>query len=537
MNTIPKAFNMFFSVCIAALLFTSPIVITSGQTEEFSEDWPMFRLNYNHTGYKEALAPDTNTISWIFNTTTNNRWVVSSPMIVDDYVYIGSDNAKLYKLYLNNGTEVWNYTVREDTTGCAAQFWSSPCVDKENGLVFCHASGVHAVDMETGEQVWHMETNTREFSSPVVHEGVLYVGSYSKILYALDEFTGDIIWYYLAGEYQNGLHVEGTGGAISTTVAIADGVLYGAEQTNYDEGNNYCDYNIFALPLEDPDGNGIIDHDEILWKYEIGEHIPIIDTGIPGDNGDCFSSPSINQELGQVYIGSRDQHMYALSVDPQDDGWDNDGDGISNNEGELIWRFQTDNEVFSSPSIHEGNIFFGSGAYALNDPGSMYCLRESDGGEVWSYQNPTDGFLSSALVADGKVYMGCNDDNLYSFNETDGEIIWEYTAESDANYNSFGSSPSLYKEWVVIGSCNGLVYAFRDEPFEDTADGDDDDDNGFFSDISSGGSALAVFGLFILIFLVLAVFVIRKRGSDWEQEGESVKESELNGENGEPEEW
>ena len=441
---------------------------SSGQERDSSEDWPMFRLDYHHTGSKIGSAPNSDTLEWIFDTETNSRWVVSSPMIVDDYVYVGSDNGYLYKLNVEDGSEVWSYQAG---SGTLAQFWSSPCVDKENNMVLCHASGVHAIDMTTGERIWHFDTNTREFCSPVVHDGVVFVGSYSKIAYALpqEDPNGDqvidedeIIWKYYAGEYQNGNHIEGTGGAISSTMAIVNEMVIGAEQTNFDEGNNYCDYNIFVLPEKDPDDSGIIEHDEIIWKYEIGTHVPIIDTGIPGDNGDCFSSPSVNIDLEQIYIGSRDQYMYAFKLYPEGDGLDNDGDGIWDNEGELVWREQVDNEVFSSPSIHNGNIYFGTGQYNYGgSPGSVYALRETDGAEIWRYQN-SDGFLSSALVADNKVYIGSNDENLYAFFEENGTVKWSYNAQGGSR-NAIGSSPSLYKGRVVVGSCNGMVYSFRED--------------------------------------------------------------------------
>jgi len=525
MISVPRSIALLLFFLFMTSFFAPTLATTAGDgmNDPTSEDWPMFRLNYNHTGYREGDAPDTNNISWIFDTGANSdtRWVVSSPMIVDDYVYIGADDGKLYKLNIGNGTEVWNYTAGD---GCLAQFWSSPFVDVENGIVFCHASGVHAVDMETGERIWHFETLTREFSSPIVYDGRVYVGSYDNHLYCLPELdpnedgtidNSEVIWYYETGEYNNGVRVEGTGGAVSTTVSIVNGVVFGAEQTRYNSGTTYSDYYVFALPMDDPNDNGIIEHDEIIWKYKIGEKVPVMETDIPGEGGESFSSPTVNVDMGQLYIGSRatqdeqESYFYCLSLEKDDDGYDNDLDGIVDNEGVMNWRFRVDNEVYSSPSIHDGNIFFGSGAYALSDPGTMYCLRESDGSEVWSHYNQDEGFLSSALIADGKVYIGCNDDNLYAFNEFDGEVFWAYKAESEREYNAFGSSPTLYKGMIVLGNCNNRVYAFGElnDGAEGDSDGDDDDfeivgQDGFFV---IGGAVAALLGVGV------AVLMIRRR--------------------------
>lgn len=457
---------IFIACALSILTFFFIFYLLEPASGDEAEDWPMFRLDYHHTGYKEGLAPDTNETMWTFDTGTNNRWVVSSPMIVDGYVYIGCENGKLYKLDLSNGTEVWNYTA--DAAGGWAHFWSSPFVDLENDMVFCHADGVHAVNLTTGERIWRFDSAVREFSSPVVHDGVVFVGSYDNCIYALpqvdpngdEEITSDeIIWIYYSGEYQNGNRVEDTGGAVSTTLAIVDGMVLGAEQTQLDSGSSYCDYNAFCLPEVDPDGSGEIEHDEIIWKYEIGEHLPVIDTGVPGEGGDCFSSPSVNVDMGQVYIGSRDMHVYCLALEPQGDLLDNDGDGFFDNEGELIWRSPVDNEVYSSPSYHDGLVYIGSGMYSTSaSPGSVYCFQEDNGNEVWSYPNQ-DGFLSSPLVADDKVFIGSNDHTLYAFNGSSGEVLWSYEAE-ESGENVFGSSPSLYEDMIVIGNCNGRVYSF-----------------------------------------------------------------------------
>jgi len=119
-----------------------------------------------------------------------------------------------------------------------------------------------------------------------------------------------------------------------------------------------------------------------------------------------------------------------------------------------------DNEVYSSASIHDGNIFIGSGMYSTGgSPGSVYCFRETDGFEIWS-DNNEDGFLSSPLVADGKVFIGSNDEYIYAYNESDGQQLWSFRG-TGGGQNAFGSSPSLYSDRIVIGCCNGKVYCFN----------------------------------------------------------------------------
>ena len=58
-------------------------------------------------------------------------------------------------------------------------------------------------------------------SSPTVVGGVVYIGSHSGYLYALDAKTGTELWRYETGETGNG------------SPAIANGIVYAGGTNNY----------------------------------------------------------------------------------------------------------------------------------------------------------------------------------------------------------------------------------------------------------------------------------------------------------------
>ncbi|NIO11826.1 MAG: PQQ-binding-like beta-propeller repeat protein, partial [Deltaproteobacteria bacterium] len=71
--------------------------------------------------------------------------------------------------------------------------------------------------------------------------------------------------------------------------------------------------------------------------------------------------------------------------------------------GDLVWSYTTGHwmhsYVYSSPAVAEGRVYVGS------DNDTVFCLDASDGGLVWCYE--TGGNVgSSPAVADGKVYVG-----------------------------------------------------------------------------------------------------------------------------------
>ena len=59
------------------------------------------------------------------------------------------------------------------------------------------------------------------YSSPAVANGVVYVGSYDKNVYALDAKTGAKLWSYIAG------------GGVYTSPSVANGLVY----VGSDDGN------------------------------------------------------------------------------------------------------------------------------------------------------------------------------------------------------------------------------------------------------------------------------------------------------------
>ena len=73
-----------------------------------------------------------------------------------------------------------------------------------------------------------------------------------------------------------------------------------------------------------------------------------------------------------------------------------------------MWKYTTGNFVWSSPAVANGVVYVGS------DDGNLYTLNASSGALLWQYQA---GCLvrSSPAVANGVVYVGCYDYNVYAF--------------------------------------------------------------------------------------------------------------------------
>jgi outer membrane protein assembly factor BamB len=154
---------------------------------------------------------------------------------------------------------------------------------------------------------------------------------------------------------------------------------------------------------------------------------------VTGTAGGIHSSPAVVN--GIVYIGSNDNHIYALNA----------------STGAVIWTVTTGNAVQSSPAVVGGVAYVGS------EDGKVYALNSTTGSTKWvddlSSLEPS-GFGSSPSVAGGRVYIGGNSGNVYSLDAATGFSYWVFPAGS-----SVESSPTVANGVVFIDGFNGTVYA------------------------------------------------------------------------------
>ncbi len=74
---------------------------------------------------------------------------------------------------------------------------------------------------------------------------------------------------------------------------------------------------------------------------------------------------------------------------------------------ELLWTFEIEEGVYSSPAVLDGFIYVGS------YDNYTYALDASNGNEKWQYE--TGGIISSSpAVSGGMVYIGSWDNNVYA---------------------------------------------------------------------------------------------------------------------------
>lgn len=234
----------------------------------------------------------------------------STPVVVNNIVYIGSGNDYLYALdATNEGATLW-----KAATGGSIN--SSPAV--VNGVVYAGSTdgNLYAFDATTGTLLWTAATGSSIMATPTVANGNVYIGSTDGTFNVFNasgcgSATCSPLWTYA------------TGNQIFSSAAVANGVVY--------VGSN--DDKLYAFNAAGC-GNATCPP---TWTASVGNSL----------NAAINSSPSVAN--GVVYVGSNNGNLYAFNAA-----------GCGSSTCSPIWNYKTGGAVKSSPAIANGYIYFGS---------------------------------------------------------------------------------------------------------------------------------------------------------------------------------
>src|SRR5438309_1152012 len=102
--------EVIFSARPFALVIAAELLLFSCAADPCSAsataDWPMFRGNPSLTGLASGSLENKLTLLWSFKT---EKPVKSSPAIVGNRVYVGSDDGRLYAIDFAKGIKLWDF--------------------------------------------------------------------------------------------------------------------------------------------------------------------------------------------------------------------------------------------------------------------------------------------------------------------------------------------------------------------------------------------------------------------------------------------
>lgn len=294
-------------------------------------------------GYLNAVTGD-GEIRWRGETDMNGRGIHGTPAVADDRAYVGAYDGILYAFGVESGDLDWS-------TELGGSIGSSPLYHEGTVYVsveFPDPEGrMFAVDAETGEVTWeepeHRPTD-HPHSSPAVDPDAGYIvcGSNDGYLYGWSLPDLEFQWRFATDPQGS------TDGEIKGPIATYDGAAFFGS----------WDHSVYRVDMETGEED---------WRFETGDL--------------SMTGPAIDPRRDTVYMGSHDDHLYALDA----------------STGEEEWRFRTGRPLTGCATVAGDRVLTGS------KDGRLYALEGDSGDEVWRVDH--EGWVTSTpRVVDGEIY-------------------------------------------------------------------------------------------------------------------------------------
>ena len=327
--------------------------------------WPMYGYDQERLRFfnGSSLAPPFRRI-WTFHA---GALVEFPPAVAYGRLFFSNNSGVLFAVGARNGKKAWQY----ESNRCVA---ASPAVDDH--VVFetfmnrppCNRSPnasltgeVIAFAVGSGHILWRRTIGPSE-SSPVVIDGLVFVGDWNGRVWALRASTGKTVWATtLHGQVKGGVAVSGN------RVFVGD---YSGR--------------VYALGLRTG---------QVFWATQAQPRL--------GNTGTFYATPAV--AYGRVYAGATDGKMYSFGAA----------------SGKVRWSTSTGGYVYSSAAVWRDRVFAGSYSH------TFYCFDAATGAVLWRFHanGPISG---SPTVIAGRVYFATLKQRTYALDARTGTLVWTF---------------------------------------------------------------------------------------------------------------
>jgi len=262
-----------------------------------------------------------------------------------------------------------------------------------------------------------------------ISEEMAYV-SYGNFVYSLDVASGSVEWSYPS---------EASASVVFyAQPLVTESFIYVGDLANQFHKLNK-DTGAALWTFSEANGYFIgkaAEKDGVVYAPSNDGSLYVID-----ENGDLlwafetehylWAQPLIHDET--IYVGSMDHLIYALSL-----------------AGEERWSVEMKGAIVSAPVISED----GSTLYVSSLGSELVALDTSDGSSKWAFESE-ESIWGEMILADMTIYFADSDGNVHAVDAINGEEIWQKKVSSSV----IGGLTQL-EDGIVLATTEGLIKAF-----------------------------------------------------------------------------
>ncbi|MFC2081279.1 PQQ-binding-like beta-propeller repeat protein [Bacteroidota bacterium] len=445
-------------------------------------------------------------------------WVRSKPLVIGDMVYVATMDGNLYalrdggsqaeeirKVKLNEhgfttnlagsekgilaaGKDMILYSVFPETfylnwkQGIVDGAWvdgkfyriklegGPPSLTVVDGILYCGGKDqfVHALDAETGEEIWRFETGGRLGAAITVAENMVFFGFYGGkgVYYALDKNTGKLIWQteeygnvWVGAQYNAGKLFFGNMQGMMYGVDAASGKMLWSYDTAKDtEKENWRNMNvrtrhgwppgIYPVPVADASKVYIGSWSGYYFAFdqETGKMVWRTQTNNGNLNGGLPDSAAPVLWGNYVYVQKTGNIIAALNRETGKIEWEWNAPRGYGQNGTVAAH---DNKIF-------GSYFDGGRAFPYNATIIAFDDVEHGSAELWRCKG--GGGLTAPVITDGKlINVSSADPFMVCLDPEDGSVIWRIFTGGVM----LEGVPAIYGNKVYAYSDTDWIYAIQ----------------------------------------------------------------------------
>ncbi len=347
--------------------------------------------------------------AWVF-ATGGEIW--SSPLLVGDKLFTGSDDGCLYALSAADGRLLWKFTTQGVVRGKAAYL---------DGVVFFNSDDgrIRAVNASDGKLKWGFDAHGKGVprdlpavsrnsewdyaqSSPVIQDGIIFCGGADGVFYAIDAGSGRELW-----QHKTDARIRASATVAKGLVCFGNwsGKVYALEARTGKQAWVYDgQMPVLSQPAYANGGFIVGSRYSFIWSLDAAK-------GTPKWTHNYWWSwveSSVVIDGATAYLGSSDGRC-VIAFDPA--------------TGKRKWFYRTSGYPWGVPAIDGDTIYIGTLASKTDSAkaGWLYVLNKADG--TLRYKVATqqvegreiNGVYSQVAFDRSQFYFGATDGKIYAY--------------------------------------------------------------------------------------------------------------------------
>ena len=339
------------------------------QKQNTGFNWPLYGYDLGRTRYLPGVNLQPPFVrEWM---RPGSHLIEFQPVLMSGRLFYQKNNGEIYSVSAATGRVRWRKQIGGLSASAPAaaggKVYAVTNKGGSGGIAGAGPGRVLAMDARTGRILWAKRLASASESSPLTHDGRIYLGSQDGTVYCLEAKTGRIVWRYQAG------------GAVKAGPAFSQDRIFVAAYGG----------SITALRP----GSG-----SVIWR-----------AGTSGRSfgraGNFYGTPAVS--FGRVFAGNTDGRVYSFAA----------------SSGRLAWARNTGGFVYAAPAVADvpgtrPSVYVGS--YS----GKFMALDARSGSVIWSRGGY--GKISGAASVIGKVvyFSSLSARRTWGLSAKTGRTLW-----------------------------------------------------------------------------------------------------------------